>query len=126
MPDVVTIGTTLVIIRDGIHEIEVPPMDEGGETQTMWECEETRLSLAEYADLQKGHWNGPWTANTHKEFRQYQHDRTLGVYDLARRKAKTDERWNDYIAALDAWNEAVSALAADYSTAVPDLPAQPQ
>lgn len=126
MPDGVTIGTTIAIIRDNIHEIEVPPMEEGGEAQTMWECEETRLSLAEYADLQKGHWNGPWTAATHKQFRQYQHDRTLGLYDLGRRKAKADERWEAYLTALDTWNEAVSSLAADFSTAVPELPAQPQ
>jgi hypothetical protein len=126
-PDVLTVGETIVIIRDDIEQIEVPlPEEEGGGSETMWQCEETRLSHSEYEGLQKGQWEGPWTAATHKQFRQAQHDRTLGVYDLARRKAKTDDRWNAYIDALDAWNEVVSSLAATFSTDVPDLPAQPE
>lgn len=124
-PDELTVGTTIAIFRDGITEVQVP-LEEEGQTQTMWQCEETRMSIPEYQLLLAGAWNGPWTAATHKAFRQHQHDRTLGLYDLARRKAKADASWEAYITALDSWNEQVSALATDYSTAVPDLPAQPQ
>ena len=123
-PDEMTVGSTIAIFRDGITEVEVP-LEEGG-TQTMWQCEETRLSIPDYQLLLAGSWKGTWTSATHKAFRQHQHDRTLGLYDLARRKAKTNPAWEQYIASLDAWNEQVSALASDYSTAVPDLPAQPQ
>jgi len=124
-PDELTVGTTIAIFRDGITEVQVP-LEEEGQTQTMWQCEETRMSLQDYQLLLAGSWKGPWTSATHKAFRQHQHDRTLGLYDLARRKAKADPAWETYIAALDAWNEQVSALASGFSTAVPDLPAQPQ
>ena len=125
-PDELTVGETIVIIRDAIEQVEIPAPEEGGEPELMWQCEETRLSHSEFEGLQKGLWEGPWTPATHKQFRQHQHDRTLGVYDLARRKAKADERWNAYIEQLDAWNEVVSSLGATYSTDVPDMPEQPQ
>jgi hypothetical protein len=120
-----TVGTTIAIFRDSIVEVQVPTEEEG-QTQTMWQCDETRLSIPDYQLLLAGAWKGPWTSATHKAFRQHQHDRTLGLYDLARRKAKTNPAWEQYIAALDGWNEQVSGLASGYSTAVPDLPTQPQ
>lgn len=123
-PDEITVGATVVIIRDGISEVQVP-LEEEGQTQTMWQCDEVRLSPAEFEDLKRGAWKGGWTPATHKAFRQHQHDRTLGLYDLARRKAKSNPAWEAYIAELDSWNDQVSALAADYAVAVPELPAQP-
>ena len=124
-PEWITVGQTVVIIRDNIQQIEIP--GEEGETDIAWQWDETRLSPVEYGELQKGHWKGPWTANTHKVFREYQHDRTIGLYDLAARKARSDaSTWEPYILALDAWNAQISALAEGYSTDVPDLPAQPQ
>jgi len=123
-PEDITIGTTLVIIRDGFQQVEVPAGEEG-QTETVWQWDEIRLPPVEFEALQKGQWRGPWTENSHKAFRQYQHDRTLGLYDLARRKAKANPVWETYISQLDAWNEQVSALAATMSTAIPDLPIQP-
>ena len=122
-PEEVTVGQTVVIIRDSIEQITIP--GEEGETETAWQWTETRLTPLEYESLQNGAWRGPWTPATHKAFRQHQHDRTLGLYDLARRKAKADPSWETYIEQLDAWNEAVSALADGYGTNVPDLPEQP-
>lgn len=125
MPEELLIGTASVTVCYNIEQVIVV-IDEEGHTVQKWQCDYDRISISEYNAALNGKYDGTWTPALHKAFRQHQHDRTLGLYDLARRKAKTDERWNAYIDSLDAWNEAVSALATDFSTDVPSLPAQPE
>lgn len=124
-PEELLVGMTSVTVCYNIEQITVV-IDDEGTTAQKWQCDYDRISISEYNTALNGKYDGTWTPALHKAFRQHQHDHTLGLYDLARRKVKTDDRWNAYIDSLDAWNEAVSALATDFSTDVPPLPAQPE
>ncbi len=123
-PSAVERGPTISIYRDGIARTDETDPESG--TVTVWECDEARLTPAEDAAMLEGRWAGPWTPAMHRAFRQHQHDRTLSLYDMARRKSRRDASWNAYIADLDAWNDAVSALADGYGTDVPPLPPEPE
>ena len=113
------------ILRKDIAPYE--ERDEQGNVSTGYTWTEIRMDIGEYDTICNGKLpaGAAWNADLHRIFRQAQHDRTLSLYDLARRKAKTDSRWNEYITSLDLWNVQVSALAATLSVTVPPLPAQP-
>lgn len=69
-----------------------------------------------------------WTEEVHCIFRRAQHRRTDDLYGRAYRSKRTaadPAPWTAYITALDEWNDAVSALAGDFSTDVPALPTAP-
>lgn len=65
-----------------------------------------------------------WTAELHRIFREYQHQRADNLYVYAQRmfRSTSDAKYSAYITSLDAWNAQVSALATAMSTDVPDLP----
>lgn len=119
----VEIGTPLIRIFESAQPVTIT--DDSGMTSEKYLCEIIMMDSAEYQSLLNGTWMGPWSEVTHRLFREHQHNRTTSLMAMAVRKAKTDERYNDYIAALDAWNASVSALADGFSTIVPDLPEMP-
>lgn len=69
-----------------------------------------------------------WDANLHLVFRTFQHKRVDNEYVYANRmyRSTQSEAWADYISRLDGWNSAISALASDFSTLVPEIPSRPQ
>lgn len=71
-----------------------------------------------------------WDADLHEKFRNTLHRKTDDLYSEAYRcrRIATDDAvaaWDEYIAALDAWNAKVSAMAKKMTTDVPDLPVKP-
>jgi len=125
IPEDIVIGSTSVTLCYNIEQVIVV-IDDEGTTAQKWQCDFDRISIAEYNAALNGKYDGTWTPALHKAFRQHQHDRTLGLYDLARRKAKTNPAWDAYIVALDAWNEAVSQTKTNMSLNIPALPEQPE
>lgn len=123
-PEELLVGTTSVTVCYNIEQITVV-IDDEGTTAQKWQCDYDKISISEYNAALNGKYDGTWTPALHKAFRQHQHGRTLGLYDFARRKAKTNPAWDAYIDSLDAWNEAVSQTATTFSTEIPALPAQP-
>jgi hypothetical protein len=118
-------GTTVCIIREGIHAETVA--DEDGTVSIEHVCTEYRLTPAEYAMLKKGSCSY-WTPSLHAVYRRELHRRTDDLYVLAQRMVRDGAdktAWEDYMKALDDWNRAVSAMATGFSTAEPPLPAQP-
>lgn len=96
----------------------------------VWTYDGLWFNVGEYEDVERGILPAGevWTAETHLIFRTAQHRRTDDLYNMAYRSKRTAVNptpWTEYISALDAWNDAVSALATDLSVDVPELPAVP-
>ena len=103
------------------------PDEEGN---VSWTCKGIWFDGGEYEQVQNGMLptGEEWTAELHPIFRTAQHRRTDDLYNMAyrcKRTAVNPTPWTEYISALDAWNDAVSALATDLSVDVPELPAVP-
>lgn len=98
--------------------------------EVTWTYDGIWFDLGEYEQVQRGLLpaGAEWDAQLHLIFRTAQHRKTDDLYNLAYRSKRTATDptvWSTYISALDTWNDAVSALASTYSTAVPDLPEIP-
>ena len=111
-----------------VHYNVVQSTDE--EERVVWIYDGIWFEVGEHENVERGILPAGevWTAETHLIFRTAQHRRTDDLYNMAYRSKRTAVNptpWTEYISALDAWNDAVSALATDLSVDVPELPAVP-
>ena len=96
------------------------------QTIEVWEYDEWFMSDYEYKQVQQGYmpYNGRWDEQTHKIFREYQHERADDKYTYAERmfRATGDSRYSAYISQLDQWNAAISATKTTLSLDIPVMP----
>lgn len=128
MPDDIEIGKEVYVIREHIAPVFAQD-GEGGGVNMAWACLEHCLYHNEYNKLLEGKLDGGWTTGLHKIYREAQHQKADGLLAIAYRKQRQSDyapEWEEYISALDKWNDEVSAMASTLSVALPELPTPPK
>lgn len=125
LPSVVTEGSTVILVRDNIHQTQVT--DEDNNATTQYEYVEYVFTPSEFRKLKEGVLDGGWNETLHHIYRTAQHQRTDDLYQMAQRKARSYDAvgWGQYIVELDEWNDKISALANGFRVEDVPLPAEP-
>ena len=110
-----------------VHYNIVQSTDE--DEHDVWIYDGIWFEVGEYEMVQNGNLpvGAEWNDELHRIFRNAVHRKSDDLYNMAYRNKRSSSTadWDTYISALDTWNSAVSALATDYSTTVPELPIAP-